>query len=48
VDPALPADTVITGMYRLGANELSVMRALDLIVSHLERAYGLDLGKTRK
>lgn len=23
VDPALPADTVITGMYRLGANEQS-------------------------
>ena len=48
IDPALPADTVITGMYRLGANELSIMRALDLIVSHLERGYGLDLGKTKK
>lgn len=48
VDPAFPADTVITGMYRLGANELSIMRALDLVVSHLERNYGLDLGKTRK
>jgi hypothetical protein len=39
---------VITGMYRLGANELSIMRAFDLIVSHLERGYGLDLGKARK
>lgn len=48
VDPALPADTVITGMYRLGANEQSIMRALDLVVSHLERNYGLDLGKAKK
>lgn len=48
VDPALPADTVITGMYRLGANELSIMRALDLLVSHLERGYGLDLSKARE
>lgn len=48
VDPALPADTVITGMYRLGANELSIMRALDLVVSHLERNYRLDLGKAGK
>lgn len=48
VDPALPAETVITGMYRLGANELSIMRALDLITTHLERNYGLDLGKARK
>ena len=48
VDPSLPANTVITGMYRLGANELSIMRALDLVVSHLESNYGLDLGKPRK
>jgi len=48
VDPALPAETVITGMYRLGANELSIVRALDLVVSHLERNYGLDLGEARK
>lgn len=48
VDPALPGDTVITGMYRLGANELSIMRALDLVVSHLERGYGFDFGKTKK
>lgn len=48
VDPALPAETVITGMYRLGANELSIMRAMDLVVSYLERNRGLDLGKARK
>jgi hypothetical protein len=48
VDPALSAEIVITGMYRLGANELSIMRALDLAVSHLERNYGLDLGKGKK
>lgn len=48
VDPALPAETVIIGMYRLGANELSIMRAMDLVVSYLERNRGLDLGKARK
>jgi hypothetical protein len=48
VDAALPGATVITGMYRLGANELSIMRALDPVVSHLERKYGLDLGKAGK
>jgi hypothetical protein len=44
----LPADTIITGIYKFGANELSIMRVLDRIVSHLERSYGLDLGKTTK
>ena len=48
VDPALPAATVITGMYRSGANELSIMRALALVVAHLERNYGLNLGKAAK
>jgi hypothetical protein len=48
VDADLPADTVITAIYKFGANELSIMRALDRIVSHLERSYGLDLGKTTK
>jgi hypothetical protein len=48
VDATLPAATIITGMYRLGANELGIMRALDLVVSHLERNYGLDLGKAGK
>jgi hypothetical protein len=32
-------------MYRLGANELSIVRALDLVVGHLERNWGLDLGR---
>jgi hypothetical protein len=48
VDVDLPAHTIITGIYKFGANELSIMRALDLIVSHLERSYGLDLGKVEK
>jgi hypothetical protein len=34
--------------YKFEANELSIMHALDRIVSHLERSYGLDLGKTTK
>jgi hypothetical protein len=39
VDAALPAETVITGMYKFGQNELSIMRALDLVLTHLERKY---------
>jgi hypothetical protein len=48
VDVDLPAHTIITGIYKFGANELSIMRALDMIVLHLERSYGLDLGKVEK
>lgn len=48
VDPALPAATVITGMYEFGQNDLTIMRALDLMVTHLERNYGLELGKAKK
>ena len=48
VDPALPAETIMTGIYKVGANELSIMRALDQVVSHLEHKHGLDLGKAKK
>jgi hypothetical protein len=48
VDPALPAAIVITGMYKFGQNELTIMRALDLMVTHLERNYGFELGKAKK
>lgn len=48
VDAGLPSETVITGIYKFGANELSIMRALDLVVAHLERKHGFDLGKARK
>jgi hypothetical protein len=33
VDSALPAAQVITGMYKFGANELSIMRALDKVIA---------------
>jgi len=33
---------------RLVGAELSIVRALDFVVSHLARNYGLDLGKARK
>jgi hypothetical protein len=29
VDPSLPAETVITGIYKFGQSELSIMRPLD-------------------
>ena len=38
----------MTGIYKVGANELSIMRALDQVVSHLEHKHGLDLGKAKK
>lgn len=37
IDPALPIDTIMTGSYRLGANQLNVMRAIDGILDYLER-----------
>lgn len=43
VDPGMSADVLITGSYKVGANELNIMRALDQIVSHLEKNYGLSL-----
>ena len=43
VDDKLPSDTIATGSYRLGANELNIMRAIDRILSYLERHHGLDI-----
>jgi hypothetical protein len=48
LNDTLPAGTIITGMYKFGQNELSIMRALDRVVTHLERKYGLDLGRMSK
>ena len=45
---ALPAETIITGLQGLGANELSIVCTLDLVVSHLERNHGVKLGKAGK
>jgi hypothetical protein len=47
VDPSLPATTVMTGMYKFGANELTIMQALHRIVTLLERRYGFDVSKPR-
>jgi len=47
VDANLPAGTIMTGGYKLGQNELRIMRALDLMLTHLERKHGLHLGKTK-
>jgi hypothetical protein len=45
VDPGLPAGTVITGTYKFGQNEISIMRALDMMLTHLERKHNLKIGK---
>jgi hypothetical protein len=47
VDVSLPAETIMTGVYKVGQNELSIMRALNLILGHLERKHGLNLGKNK-
>lgn len=43
VDKNLPAETIITGSYKLRSNELGIMKAIDKILAHLERHHGLDL-----
>ena len=39
----LPADMQMTGHYVFGSNKLSVMRALDTLVRHLEETRSLKL-----
>lgn len=36
----IPPEVLMTGHYRFGANQLSVMRALDEVVRRLEEKYG--------
>jgi hypothetical protein len=47
VDASLSAETIMTGVYKVGQNELSIMRALDLVLTRLERKHGLNLGKAK-
>ncbi len=39
----LPIEVVKTGYYKLGANELHIIRALDEVLSYLEKDYDLNL-----
>jgi hypothetical protein len=48
VEDKLPSDTILTGSYKLGANELSIMRALDRVLSYLERHHGLQISVQKK
>jgi hypothetical protein len=41
----IPSEDLITGYYAFGANELSIYRALNKIVKHLVKNYGLKLPK---
>jgi hypothetical protein len=47
IDKKLPAETIITGSYRLGANELGIMRAIDRVLVHLERHHGVTIGNAK-
>jgi hypothetical protein len=44
-DFSLPSNIIKTGYYAFGANKLSIIRALDSVIEHLETEYGLDIGK---
>lgn len=41
----IPSEELITGYYAFGANELSIYRALNKVLKHLEREHGLKLPK---
>jgi hypothetical protein len=43
VPSALPAEHLVTGHYKLGTNELGVVRAIIDVIELLERRYGIDL-----
>jgi hypothetical protein len=45
VGPEISDASLMTGCYRLGGNELSVMRAVDSIITYFEKNYGLDVKK---
>jgi hypothetical protein len=45
VDPAIPDAEFMTGTYKFGQNECAVIRALDEILTYLERNHGLDVKK---
>ena len=38
-----PPDIAMTGYYQVGVNELSIMRALNKVVEHLERKHNLKI-----
>ena len=40
-------EIALTGLYRLGQNELQIVRALDKVLSFLETHYDLKLNKQR-
>lgn len=46
-DANMPPKTAMTGYYAFGANQLSIIRALDKVVAHLERTHGLEIDKKR-
>jgi hypothetical protein len=42
-DGSIPAEVAITGYYAFGANQLLIIRALDMIVEYLEQHHSLKL-----
>lgn len=48
VPEAIPAEELITGLYKFGANELGVVRAIFDIIELIEKRYGVDLRDVKR
>ena len=46
IPPSVPSEALLSGYYSFGANQLDIMTALNKIIDHLERQYGLIVSKT--
>ena len=40
-DANIPTDVAVTGYYAFGANQLQIIRALDKVITYLEKHHGL-------
>ncbi len=43
VDKDIHSDTILTGYYAFGANQLHIMKGLDEVLDHLESLYALKI-----
>lgn len=43
VDGSIPSEVAVTGYYAFGANQLQIIRALDKVVTYLEKYHNLKI-----
>jgi hypothetical protein len=48
IPASVPTDTLLSGYYAFGANQLDVMASLNRILDHLESHYGLVINPVAK